>query len=224
MKILINDKMQSGSGVPDEIKSPALSDIYTADTEFTVTFDSAEVVNCIGIGYTDATQITITGESIPVNVTIPTTYQNGLYVLDTELEDDEFTINHNGSYIGRVGIGEYRKLCGNPSMEKGWYTTEENRKTLAGQVIPGAGGYSGRMLGFDVRYEIDETIYDDIDDAYISQISKGFPFFLYLDDEQHKITSRMLHFYAATEKPLSMLQSSTYQFLYSYKFKFMESF
>jgi hypothetical protein len=224
MKILINDKMQSSDDAPAEIKSPALSDYYNEDTEFTFSFDSAEVINCIGIGYTDATLVTITGQSVPVNVTVPATNQNGLYVLGTELEDDEFTISHNGSYIGRVGVGEYRKLCGNPSMEKGWYTTSENRETLSGQSIPGAGGYSGRVLGFDVRYEIDETIYDDIDDAYALQISKGFPFFMYLVDEQHKITSRMLRFYAKTDKPLSMLQSSTYQFKYSYKFKFMEKF
>ena len=59
MKILINDKMQFASGVPAEIKSPALADRYNASVTFTATFDDAETVNCIGIGYTDATDIMI---------------------------------------------------------------------------------------------------------------------------------------------------------------------
>lgn len=233
MKILIYDKMQIATGVPDEIKSPALSDYYEDATSFTATFTTAEKIDCIGIGYTDATQVTITNESLEsrsVTISKVAPYQNGLYLLSspiypTDLEyGGVLTITHNGTYIGRVAIGEYRKLCGNPTMEIGFYTTEKNRETLSGQVISGSGGYSGRIFDFDIRYEIDETIYDDIELAYAGQIAKGFPYFMYTDDEQVKLPTNMLYFYAQTDKPLSKLQSSIWRFLYSYKFQFLEKF
>lgn len=234
MKILIYDKMQIATGVPDQVKSPALSDFYETAASFTATFTTAEKIDCIGIGYTDATQVTITNESLDsrsITISKDAPYQNGLYLLSsaiypTDLEyGGVLTITHNGTYIGRVAIGEYRKLCGNPSMEIGFYTTEKNRDTLAMQVIPGAGGVSGRVFDFDVRYEIDiDNIYADIELAFASQIAKGFPFFMYTDDEQHKLPTNMLYFYAKTDKPISKLQNSIRRALYSYKFKFEERF
>ena len=256
MKILINDKMQFASGVPAEIKSPALADRYNASVTFTATFDDAETVNCIGIGYTDATEITIitidvgkfypltfdsqpayidgvqwivngitTSQTItlPVRTDITRKYNNGLYLL-TEMTSDSYTITHNGKYIGRVGIGEYRTLGTAPSKEIGFYTTTESRETLSGQTIPGAGGYYGRRFVADVRYKFTEEIYNDLETAYQTQIQRSFPYFLLLDDEQHKVPDTMLHFYAASDKPLSLLQSSSYKFLYSYKFNFEERF
>lgn len=234
MKILIYDKMQIATGVPDEIKSPALSDYYEDAVSFTATFETAEKIDCIGIGYTDATQVTVTnesGDSRSITISKSAPYQNGLYLLSSPIyvSDLEYggvlTITHNGTYIGRVGIGEYRKLCGNPTMEIGFYTTEKNRETLSGQVIPGSGGYSGRVFDFDVRYEIDiDNIYADIELAYAGQISKGFPYFMYTDDEQHKLPANMLYFYAKTDKPISKLQNSIRRALYSYKFQFEEKF
>lgn len=230
MKILINDKMQYATGIPAVIATPALSDRYTADTTFTAMFDTAQTVNCIGIGYTDATEVYISDGSDTETIELPfddadeLVYNNGLYILDTEFSTDEYTISHNGLYIGRVGIGEYRTLGTAPAKELGFYTTNESRKTLSGQVIAGAGGYCGRSIDLDVRYKIDETVYNDILAAYCTQISKEFPYFILLDDEQHKVPASMLHFYAQTDKPISKLQSSSYQFLYSYKFKFQECF
>ena len=230
MKILINDKMQFASGVPAEIKSPALADRYNASVTFTATFDDAETVNCIGIGYTDATEITIDDGittpqiiTLPVRTDITRKYNNGLYLL-TEMTSDKYTITHNGNYIGRVGIGEYRTLGTAPSKEIGFYTTTESRETLSGKTIPGAGGYYGRRFVADVLYKFTEEIYNDLETAYQTQIQKSFPYFLLLDDEQHKVPDTMLHFYAATDKPLSLLQSSSYKFLYSYKFNFEERF
>jgi hypothetical protein len=95
---------------------------------------------------------------------------------------------------------------------------------LSGQTIPGKGGYSGRSIDLDVRYKIDSDTYDDIEKAYPYTISKSFPYFLCLDDEQHKISANMYYFYAATPEPLSKLQSSTYAYKYSYKFPFIERF
>ena len=230
MRILINDKMQFASGVPAEIKSPALADRYNTAVTFTATFDDAETVNCIGIGYTDATEITIDDGittpqviTLPVRTDITRKYNNGLYLL-TEMESDSYTITHNGNYIGRVGIGEYRTLGTAPSKEIGFYTTTESRETLSGQTIPGAGGYYGRRFVADVRYKFTEEIYNDLETAYQTQIQRSFPYFLLLDDEQHKVPDTMLHFYAASDKPLSLLQSSSYKFLYSYKFNFEERF
>ena len=227
MRILIYDKMQIANGAPAEIITPALSDV-SEETSFDITFDEYEKIDCIGIGYTDATTITITNGTDIRNVTITkeAPLHNGLYLIDTiypSIEYNQFTISHDGTYIGRIGIGENRKLCASPTMELGFYTTQVNRETLSGQVIPGAGGYNGRRINLDIRYKIDEDMYNDIE-AAISYITKDFPYFLYLLEEQHKIPSNMERFYAKTDKPISMLQSSVYDFLYSYKFNFYEKF
>ena len=227
MKILINDLMQI-SGAPSAIKTPALSDIYR-ESSFEANFDEEQTVNCIGIGYTDATEITISDGVISYILTLETRtestrkYNNGLYIIP-EFTSDYFLISHNGNFIGRVGIGVYRTLGTSPTKEIGFYTTTESRVTLSGQTIPGAGGYCGRRIELDVRYKIDEDVYNDIESAYCNQIMKEYPYFLLLDDEQHKVPPNMLRFYAATDKPLSLLQSSTYKFLYSYKFSFWERF
>lgn len=226
MKILIYDKMIDATGAPDEIISPALSDIYEDDTSFDITFDAAEEVNCIGIGYTDADTVTITDGTTPysVSITQDAPYHNGLYLLGGTLNAASYTISHNGSYIGRVGIGVCRTLGTNPTKEQGFYTTNESRQTLSGQVVPGAGGYSGRRLDADVRYKFDEDVYADLLAAYTKQISKNFPYFILNDDEQHKLPSTMLHFYGRDKDVELLLQSQTYKFLYSYKFQFYEAF
>lgn len=225
MKILIYDKFQDATGIPDEVLSPALADIYTALTTFTATFSSPQDINCIGIGYTDATTVTLTGTfgTINISITKDAPYQNGLYLAAVG-SVSSITVSHNGTYIGRVAAGVYRTLGTSPTKEIGFYTTNESRTTLSGQVIPGAGGYSGRRFVATVSYKIDEDVYDDIQLAYPGQIQKGFPYFLLLDDEQHKLPADMELFYAATDVPLSLLQSSVYDFLYSYKFNFYERF
>jgi hypothetical protein len=230
MRILLYDKMLDAAGVPVKIISPALGDYYDDASSFEFDLAKYGVINCIGIGYTDASQVIISNgtESRTINITQDAPYQNGLYLIDPIYPGGEydltFTISHNGTYIGRVGIGEYRKLGTNYVKEIGFYTTNENRETLSGQVIPGAGGYYGRRFEADVRYKIDNDVYNDLLAAYQKQIMRGFPYFMLLDDEQHKLPATMLHFYADTDKPLSLLQSSTYKFLYSYKFQFYEKF
>lgn len=215
------------SDAPAKIKSPALADAYREEVSFDAAWDDPIYLNCIGIGYTDASEVYISSDGEYPDHTVELTqevpYLNGLYLVPA-MTVDALTISHNGTYIGRVGIGRYRTLGTNPTKEIGWYSTTENRTTLSGQPIPGAGGYRGRRFEADVRYKLDEDVYNDIEAAYTSQIMKGFPYFLLLDDEQHKVPPTMLHFYAATDKPISMLQSSTYRFRYSYKFAFLERF
>jgi hypothetical protein len=230
VKILIHDKMQDAADAPDAIKSPSLADIYESAATFNVTLSGMEKINCVGIGNTDATLLYITNGIVTrtISITKSAPYQNGLYLFDEMYPANEygvsFVISHNGTYIGRVAIGEYRKLGVNPTMEMGFYNTNENRTTLSGQQIPGAGGYTGRRFEADVRYKITSEIYDDIEQAYPLQIAKGFPFFLCLDDEQHKLPTNMYYFYAVMKDPEILLQSSTYVFKYSFKFSFYESF
>lgn len=230
MKILIYDKMVDCVDAPAEIISPALADRYEGVIPFTVSLAEYGVVNCVGIGYTDATELTISNgvitRTVIINKIYP--YHNGLWLIDAIYPLDEeyptLTISHNGTFIGRVGIGEYRTLGTNPTKEPGFYSTQDNRETLSGQPIPGAGGYSGRRVELDVRYKIDSDVYNDLEKAYTGQIAKGFPFFILLDDEQHKLPANMLHFYAQDKDNKLLLQSSTYKFLYSYKFSFYEKF
>jgi len=230
MKILIYDKLLDATGVPAAITTPALSDFYDDAVTFTATFAAYEKIDCVGIGYTDATQFTVTNgtDTRTISITKDAPYQNGLYLIDAIYPGGEYnttmTFSHNGSYVGRVGAGEYRKIGTSPTKEIGFYDTSENRITLSGQVITGAGGFYGRRFEADVRYKLDEDVYEDILAAYQKQIMKGYPYFIYTDDEQHKLPATMLYFYARTDKPISLLQSSTYKFLYSYKFKFYEAF
>ena len=226
MKILLNDIIQFASGVPDAIKSPALSDTYTAGIEFDATFTASQTLDCLGLGNTDASEIIIDNGAITRTVVITKTppEQNGLYLLDSPISGTDFNISHDGTFIGRVGIGTYRKLGTNPTKEIGFYTTNENRDTLSGQVIPGKGGYYGQRFEADVRYKIDSDVYHDILTAYRTQIMRGFPYFIYTDDEQHKLPPEMLYFYARTNEPLGLFQSSTYKFLYSRQFSFRERF
>ena len=230
MKILIYDQMIDALNAPVEIISPGLADIYTGVVPFTVTLAEYGKINCIGIGYTDASEVTISNgvDTRTAYVIKPSPYHNGLYIIPEiyplDAEYPELTISYNGTFIGRIGIGEYRTLGTSPTKEIGFYTTEDNRETLSGQVIPGAGGYSGRRFEADVRYKIDSLVYTDTEKAYIKQISKGFPYFMYLYDEQHKLPANMLYFYAQDKSDGILFQSSTYKFLYSYKFKFYEKF
>jgi hypothetical protein len=224
MKILLYAKLQDAIGVPEALLSPALYDKYNSDF-IPVQFSVPEKINCIGIGYTDATEFIINNGVKIATITIdqPAPFHNGLYVFSA-MSGSAFTVTHNGTFVGRVGLGEYRTLGTNPTKETGFYTTNESRNTMGGQVIPGAGGYTGRRLEADVRYKFDRDVYDDLMKAYTKQISKNFPFFILNDAEQHKLPYTMLHFYARTKDVDILLQSSTYKFLYSYKFEFYEAF
>lgn len=222
--------MVDATGVPDEIISPALSDVYRDDITFSVTFDTDEYVDCIGIGYTDADTVTISDGSDSDTITLPYTaasqrrFNNGLYRLSTAFDSASYTISHDGTYIGRVGIGQHRRLGTTVSKENGFFTTTESRMTLSGQVIPGAGGYSGRRIDLTTPYKIDSSVYNDILSAYEKQISKNFPFFMMLDDEQHKLPTTFYRFYGRLKDTDILLQSSIYKFLYSFKWQFYEAY
>jgi len=151
---------------------------------------------------------------------IPTT-DNGLYLLDQEYTSSGFDITHNGTYLGRIALGVYTKLGCSPSREPGLYSTADARRTLSGQVVPGAGGIVGRTQQVDVKYKINRDKFDEIEAGYRSTIGQGYPIFVLFDDEYHRFP--WLRLYATIEGDL-VFQSSVHQMLYGRTFKFMEAF
>jgi hypothetical protein len=177
MDILIYDIIQL-SDAPEELKTPSLADVST-DTEFDITLDKTREIDCIGIGNTDATRVTINGENISLIDTgdYPESYANGLYDITFQTVGD-LEISHNGSYIGRIGVGLKRCLGVSPSIQTGFWSTQNNRKTLSNQVVPGAGGVSGRKQGVKFTYKFTWDIFNDLQLAYPNQLSRNFPFFM----------------------------------------------
>jgi len=220
MKILFYDRVQD-SDADEKLKSAALSDKYIALTAFVITLDDTYDIDCVGIGYTDATTLIVNGESITITATTPDSFKNGLYALVTPLLTDTLTISHNGTYIGRFAAGKYVSLSASPTREPGYYTTSAPRVTAAGQVVIGAGGVAGRKISLDFRYKFNETIIKEIEQAYFNQISKGFPLFILFDNEDKKI--HWLRLYASCGNEI-VFQSSVAYYLYSKRFDFVERF
>jgi hypothetical protein len=213
MKILIDDFVQD-SDAPDALKSPALADDYEFTTSIDIDLGSSKTINCIGIGNTDGVNFTVDGQAVTFS-------ENGLYILSPAITDQVITIGYDGSYVGRIALGVYRQICTAPNKEIGFYSTEQNRITASGQVQPGAGGITGRKLNLDSRYKIDETIYQDFENAYPRQLGKLFPFFLNFADE---LKIPYDYFYGGFDKSVLSLQSAIYRFLYSRRFDFIERF
>lgn len=213
MRILINDFVQD-SDAPLALRSPALADTYEFTTSIDIDLGSSKIINCVGIGNTDGVNFTVDGQAVTFS-------ENGLYLLSPEITDQIITIGFDGTFVGRIALGFCRQICTSPSKEIGFYSTEQNRITAAGQVQPGAGGITGRKQNLDSRYKIDSDIYNDIEAAYPEQIGKLFPFFLNFSDE-FKIPYD--YFYGGFEKTKLSLQGAINKFLYSRRFDFMERF
>jgi len=220
---LINDLIQY-SDAPELLKSPALAEYYEF-TDLTITLKEASTIDCVGIGLFDASSLTVTlnGETEIIAFSAESRGNgNGLYMLSKTYTDiTTIRLEHSGSLMGRFAAGKSRFFGCSKSREPGLYSTYEPRKTASGQVIPGAGGISGRGIGLDFRYVIDEDAYQDFYDAFDSQIARGFPFFLYFDKETHRMPYTRL--YGQTDNQL-LFQSATNFFKYSKRFEYMESF
>ena len=249
MKILIYDVMQN-SDADAALKSPALADDYTlSSTTLTITFDDFYEIDCIGIGNTDIESVSfsytsgvlgnildnndadildnndepIQGKLSSVNNATINFGENGLYEFGFTIvvKTITFTFSSTGT-IGRLALGKCREICTIPAKEPGYYTTEQSRITLSGQVIAGAGGYSGRKIGVDVRYKITEEVYNDFDLAHAGQIAKLFPFFIDFDTESYKLL--FSKFYGGLDNGMLTFQNSIRRFLYSKRFDFIERF
>ena len=222
MLAIIDDKVQN-SDAPDAVKSPALSDAYTAATSIPIDLGSSFPVNAIGVGYTDATEITVVATGLNETIVFTETGNkiNGLYELP-QTTNQVFTVSHNGTYIGRIALGLSRQLGAAPTREPGFYTTQVKRITESGQIIPGAGGYNGRRIALDFRYKIDRDIFDDIETAF-PFIARGFPWFLKFSEKELKRLP-FERLYASPDDSQILLQSSVNRFLYSKQFDFKERF
>jgi hypothetical protein len=217
MLILIDDKVQS-SDAPAALKSSALSDTYEDSTSIAINLDAFYDINCIGFGYTDATEVTVSAIGLSETITVN---GNGLYVLP-ETNNQVFTISHDGSYIGRVALGFSRSLGVAPTREAGFYTTHSPRTTLSGQIVESAGGYNGRRIAVDFRYKITEDMFNDFQAAF-TYIAKGLPYFLKFTDKE-LVRMPFERLYASPTDNNLLFQSSVNRFLYSYQFDFYERF
>jgi hypothetical protein len=149
--------------------------------------------------------------------------ESGLYEVSPVVADS-VTIECDGTFIGRFGAGRGISLGTALSKEPSFNTTAENKKTLSGQIIPGAGGYNFRSVGLDTRYKIGGPAMREIKAAYPGQIARGYPFFLLFDSE-----IRRLPFYRMYAKDMSTekfgFESGVHdRYLFSRKFDFEECF
>jgi hypothetical protein len=147
---------------------------------------------------------------------------DGLYRIKPVIADS-ITISHDGTYLGRFGAGVAVDLRTAIAKEPGWVSTAECRKTLSGQVIPGAGGYTYRVVSLDTRYKIGREAVDQIALAFKSQIGLGYPFFIMFDTEAERLP--FLRLYAQDPKIREcVLQGGIGKYLFSHKFTFEECF
>jgi len=221
MRKLIDDKIQY-SDAPTALKDPALANFHQF-TDLTITLNADSDVDCVGIGLFDAVSLTVTlNDGTTDFVEVISFTENGLYMLSkTYTGIETIRLQHTGSLMGRFGAGKSRFFGCAPQREPGFYSTYEPRVTASGQVINNAGGITGRTIGVDFRYKIDEDSYTDFVNAYPSQVGRGYPFFIYFDKETHRMPYERL--YAQTDNNL-LFQSAVNRFLYSRRFEYTERF
>jgi len=219
MKILIDDFVQY-SNAPEFLKSPALADVGAA-VSLEIDFGTPRTFDCVGVGNTSATFITIDGEG--VNLDPVAKNRNGLYLLTQPHTAQIITIDvPSPSLIGRIAIGKYRELGLGRSREPGRYSTNTPNLTVSGQVVAGHGGISGRRIDVDVRYKIDRDIFADFDTSHDTQGARGYPFFLlWSEKELNRFPYTRLYGRTDTEY---LMQSSVNFFKYSKRFSFREAF
>ena len=209
---------------------------FTDARTITLAFNQVQPVNIEGNGgeiiYDGGTALTGYGLDIESNIinepgsqqqTIPF-MGNGLYLIKP-VTVNRITLTTDSSssgYIGRFAAGTAIDLPTAVAKEPGWASTAAERKTLSGQIIPGAGGYSYRTVSLDVRYRIGAAAIGQIEAAYDRQIGRGFPYFLLFDREERRLP--FLRLYARDTKKDYVFQGGINRFLFSRKFEFEECF
>ena len=147
---------------------------------------------------------------------------SGLYLIKPVLAS-AVTVECNGTYIGRLGMGRAVRLGTARQKEPGWKSTNAPRMTLSGQSVIGLSGYSYRSVTLDTRYKIGAEAMREIKAAYAAQIAPGYPYFLLFDDEYKRLPFYRL--YARDTKPENyVMESSINRYLFSRKFDFEECF
>lgn len=223
MKILFYDVVQN-SDSDKSLISPSLADkCFRNNIE--INLKETSEINCFGLAGTNVKEFTITliEESNAENEFKINFEENGLYYLNKTVKTKKIKIIHNGDYIGRFGAGRYSKLCTAMAKEPSLVSTHQSRKTLSGQIIPGAGGYTYWRLSLDTRYKIDKKIMDEIIKAYKTQIGKSFPFFISLEEEKKRLPIKRMYANDTSQSNFSF-ESSINFFLFSKKFTLEEAF
>jgi hypothetical protein len=206
---------------------------YTEASTFSLSFNLVQPVTIEGnsgeIIYDGGTAYTGYGLDIESNVinepgsgqqTVSFT-GNGLYLIKP-VTASRVTVTADGAYTGRFAAGIAVDLPTAIAKEPGWAGTASARKTLSGQIIEGAGGYSYRTVSLDVRYKIGREAAGQIEAAYDRQIGRGFPYFLLFDTEANRLP--FLRLYARDAKKDYVFQGGINRFLFSRKFEFEECF
>lgn len=192
---------------------------FDGTLSFPMSVIGANEFDCLGIGGTDASELTI-NSSIVVSSDDGLAFRDGLYEIGQTLQAGVITIEHNGTYMGRIACGVCREICVSPTREIGFYTTLSQRETLSGQIVQSAGGYGGQVIGVDFRYKIDKDIYNDLQLAYVPQLMQGFGFFIDFNNDKFFPVDK---FYGQTDNNL-LFQSSVNRFLNSRRFEFRQKF
>jgi hypothetical protein len=162
--------------------------------------------------------------SLPMrSETVITVEGNGLYEIPPVIAS-AVTIEIAGTYIGRFGAGKGVPLGTSLAKEPSFNTTEETRKTLSGQIIPGTGGYNFRSVGLDTRYKIGGDAMREIKAAWPGQIAKGFPFFLLFDSEAKRLPFYRLYAKDTSTDKFGFESGVHERYLFSRKFEFEECF
>jgi hypothetical protein len=192
--------------------------------EIIINLAKVSPINCFGAGNTNSKAVGITLVDINNNEYYegyPFT-RNGLYMLQKTYENIK-TVKFvfSGTYIGRIGTGLAVNLKTSIAKEPTLASTASPRTTLAGQSIPGLGGYNYWRISVDTRYKIDKNKFNNIIAGY-DILSKGYPMFISFDDED-KLPIDKIYATDTNQQALSF-ESSINRPLYSRRFIFVEQF
>lgn len=223
MLIIINDLVQN-SDAPASIKSFALADTYTAATSGNIDFSTNKTFNAVGFGNTDATTVTFTTVSgLNQAITVGSgDDSDGLYVIPSTT-DDIISWSHDGTYIGRIAVGQSRDIGFADDRQVGFYSTQVPRITASGQVEPGAGGYSGRHIQLTFPYQFDSDVFGDIFTAQ-DDIAKGIPWFMAFSSCEQTKGIPFIRLYASPPDPSIFFNSVLTEYRYSGAFDFYQRF
>ena len=238
MRILLHDAMQDmdTTAAPDlaPLKTPGLSDVYTFSEGFIkLAFPYAVTIDCVGIGnYGPAglgadghgeLRVRKAGETAFVAVRYA---DDGLYLLGRSVTlaagETLEVAAPRGSIVGRLAFGKAVNIPTSVTKEPGINSTSKSRRTLSGQVVPGAGGYIYRTLSLDSRYVLGGEAISELEKGR-RHIGKGHPFFLDLTRESYKLPFERLYAVERNQKAIELAGSAA-RYLFGKSWDFRQAF
>jgi hypothetical protein len=184
--------------------------------------DGEHEISAIGIGNADGVTFSVTFNDQEQTVFPIQFTANGLYLMPHKITASVITLESDSLFIGRFAAGIGITIPTSVAKEPGFVSTCEPRRTLSGQIIPGAGGYIYRILSLDSRYKITDEALHEIWSGY-KFIGMGYPFFIDLAKEAYKLPFNK--FYATERNQREMnFEGGIRKFLYSRRWEFEEAF